>query len=271
MRDEIMEDTRPNKWLGSGWKMNRTLGEAQAYAESLRTFVEHVDPLVHLFIVPPFTALSSVCRILSGTQVQVGAQNMHWADRGAFTGEISPLMIRDCGAQIVELGHSERREYFAETDYSVNKKVLAALQHGLHPLICVGETAVEKEFDVAETFVRRQVKIALHAVPLDSIPSVMIAYEPVWAIGEAGSPAEPDYANHIHGIIRDTIALTYGPQISRTIRILYGGSVNFGNAESFIQQPEVDGLFIGRAAWEVDSLIELIRLVEQISRSACSI
>jgi len=256
-----MQNTSGNKWLGSGWKMHRTLSEAQAYAESLRTFVEREHPSVHLFVVPPFTALSSVCRILSGTQVQVGGQNMHWADHGAFTGEISPLMIRDCGAQIVELGHSERREYFAETDYSVNKKVLAALQHGLHPLICVGETAVEKEFDVAETSVQRQVKIALHAVPLDSIRSVMIAYEPVWAIGEAGSPAEPDYANHIHGIIRDTIALTYGPQISREIRIMYGGSVNLGNAERFIRQSEVDGLFVGRAAWEVDSFIELIKLI----------
>jgi triosephosphate isomerase len=264
-----MQDTRPNKWLGSGWKMHRTLGEAQAYAESLRTFVEHEHPSVHLFVVPPFTALSSVCRILSGTQVQVGAQNMHWADRGAFTGEISPLMIRDCGAQIVELGHSERREYFAETDYSVNKKVLATLKYGLHPLICVGETRVEKEFDVAEPSVQRQVKIALHGVPLHSIRSVMIAYEPVWAIGERGSPAEPDYANHIHGIIRNTIALTYGPQISRTIRIVYGGSVNVGNAGSFIQQPEVDGLFVGRAAWEVDSFIELIKLIQQTSRSAC--
>ena len=159
-------------------------------------------------------------------------------------------------------------QYFAETDYSVNKKVLAALQHDLRPLICVGETAVEKEFDVAETSIQRQVKIALHAVPLDSVHSVMIAYEPVWAIGEAGSPAEPDYASHIHGIIRDGIAVTYGPQISRKIRILYGGSVNLGNAKAFIQQPEVDGLFVGRAAWEVDSFIELIKLIQQTSTSA---
>jgi len=186
-----MQNTSGNKWLGSGWKMHRTLSEAQAYAESLRTFVEREHPSVHLFVVPPFTALSSVCRILSGTQVQVGGQNMHWADHGAFTGEISPLMIRDCGAQIVELGHSERREYFAETDYSVNKKVLAALQHGLHPLICVGETAVEKEFDVAETSVQRQVKIALHAVPLDSSRSVMIATSPCGRSARQGAPQNP--------------------------------------------------------------------------------
>lgn len=260
-----MQDSRSNKWLGSGWKMHRTLGEAQAYAESLRRFVEHEHPSVHLFVVPPFTALSIVCRILSGTQVQVGAQNMHWADGGAFTGEISPLMIRDCGAEIVELGHSERREYFAETDYSVNKKVLAAFRHGLRPLICVGETLAEKEFDVAEPSVQRQVKIALHGVPPDRVPSVMIAYEPVWAIGDTGSPAEPGYANHIHGIIRNTIAESYCAQTSRTISILYGGSVNFGNAESFIQQPEVDGLFVGRTSWEVDSFIELIELIQQSS------
>jgi triosephosphate isomerase len=190
---------------------------------------------------------------------------MHWADGGAFTGEISPLMISDCGAQLVEPGHSERREYFAETDYSVNKKVLAAFRHGLRPLICVGETLAEKEFDVAEPSVQRQVKIALHGVPPDRVPSVMIAYEPVRAIGDTGSSAEPGYANHIHGIIRDAIAVTYGPQISRKIRILYGGSVNFGNAESFIQQPEVDGLFLGRASWEVDSFTELIKLIQQSS------
>lgn len=250
-------------WIGTGWKMNKTLAEAEAYAVALRKFMENRRTDLNIFIVPPFTALKRVCDVLKGAPVTVGAQNMHWEERGAATGEISPIMIKDCGATLVELGHSERRAQFGETDFTVNMKVLSALKHGLRPLVCIGETAIEKDFDVAKEYVLRQVKIALRDVPKNRIGEVLLAYEPVWAIGESGTPAEPGYANFIQGKIREVVAESYGDQVARDFSVLYGGSVNIENAASFVKQPEVDGLFIGRAAWEADSFCKLIQAAEK--------
>jgi len=247
-------------WIGTGWKMNKTLGEAEVYARKLKEFWAAGNPRTEVFIVPPFTVLGRVCDILQGSAIKVGAQNMHWEGKGAFTGEISPVMVKDCGAHLVELGHSERRAYFGETDFTVNKKVLAALSHGLRPLVCVGETAIEKEFGVARDFVVRQVKVALRGVPATRIGEVILAYEPVWAIGESGTPAEPDYANEIQGQIRAGVVELYGKENAAQVPVLYGGSVNRENAVSLVKQSEVDGLFIGRAAWNADSFIELIRV-----------
>ncbi|MGD0626130.1 MAG: triose-phosphate isomerase [Thermodesulfobacteriota bacterium] len=250
-------------WIGTNWKMNKTFDESETYARSLRKYLEIHSPDLHVFIIPPYTVLHEVCDLLKGTPVRVGAQNMHWEPKGAFTGEISAPMIKDCGAQLIELGHSERREQFGETDFTVNKKVLSALQHGLQPLVCVGETAVEKEFGVTQEYVSRQVKIALQHVLPQQMEKVLIAYEPVWAIGEKGIAADSDYANAVQSTIRNVVVELFGNAIGKRLPILYGGSVNIENAPHFVQKPDIDGLFIGRAAWDVDSFIQIIEVIQK--------
>lgn len=242
-------------WVGTSWKMNKTLAEAGAFANALRQSTLPGDPRLQSFVIPPFTALATVCRELEGQPVLVGAQNMHWADAGAFTGEVSPVMVRDCGVELVELGHSERREHFNETDAAVNRKVKAALAHGLRPLVCVGETAEEKRLGVAEETLVRQVKIAFHDVPQEDLGRVLIAYEPVWAIGEQGSPASPEYARRIHRRLGQ--ALPPAPD-GEPVPVLYGGSVNEDNCAAFAALPEVAGLFIGRSAWDVRGYLRIV-------------
>lgn len=249
-------------WLGSGWKMNKTLTEAHLFAKSLKDYISGKELDLNLFVVPPFTALHTVYEVLSDTPVKIGAQNMYWEDSGSFTGEISPVMIKESGATIVELGHSERRILFGETDEQVNQKVLSAIRHGLQPLICLGETKSEKESNLAEKTVVRQISLALKNVPANAIPSIMIAYEPVWSIGNNGTAASPEYANKIHSLIRASIGRLYNVAMAENIPILYGGSVNLQNAVSYIEQPGIDGLFIGRASWEVSSFIQILKAVE---------
>ncbi|MFG6178107.1 triose-phosphate isomerase [Halomonas sp. THAF12] len=241
-------------WVGTSWKMNKTLGEAADYCAALQDADVLRDPRLQGFVIPPFTALSKVCQALAETPVMVGAQTMHWADDGAYTGEISPLMVRDCGADIVELGHSERREYFNETNSAINRKVRAALAHGLRPLICVGETAEEKAQGVAADTVIRQCRIALSDVPAEALDRVLIAYEPVWAIGEHGTPAAAEDAGWMHRRIREALPTT--PQ-GATLPVLYGGSVNPGNCAELAALPEVAGLFIGRSAWQPEGLCDI--------------
>jgi len=241
-------------WVGTSWKMNKTIAEAERYTRDLLGALDGRDARTTIFVIPPFTALAAVCRIAAGSRLKIGAQNMHWEDAGAYTGEISPLMIRDCGAQLVELGHFERRTYFAETDITVNRKVLAALAHGLQPLVCIGETEQERDLGVAADVLTRQVTVALAGVDRERIPEVLVAYEPGWAIGAAGTEADPDYVAEMHALIGRVVTRTHGlpPQV------LYGGSVNPRNAAGFAGRPEIAGLFVGRAAWEVDSFVEVI-------------
>lgn len=250
-------------WIGTGWKMNHLLKEAELYSVHLNKFVVEEKPESTIFLVPPFTALSIVARELQGSNVKIGAQNMHWEEKGAFTGEISPLMIKDCGATLVEIGHSERRAFFGETDKTVNAKVLSALRNGLQPLICVGETAEERDNGVAHNTLERQVKIALHGAPQGQANQIIFAYEPVWAIGHGGITAEPEYANQAIHFIRVAVSSVLGSDLANEIPILYGGSVNLENATAMFLKPQIDGLFIGRSAWEVGSFIELISLVEK--------
>ncbi len=171
-------------------------------------------------------------------------------------------MIKDCGATFVELGHSERRTYFGETDAYINEKVLLSLRHGLRPLICIGDTGEEKKLDVSREALAYQTKIALHGVDPESIDQVLFAYEPVWAIGEKGIPADPDYASSIHTWIRQQIAEMYGPELANKVPILYGGSVNLQNTVSFVGENDIDGLFIGRAAWNSQSIIQILDMVQ---------
>jgi L-erythrulose 1-phosphate isomerase len=243
-------------WIGTSWKMNKTLGEARVFAEGLKADDANAEPRIQRFVIPPFTAVREVATMLADTSVKVGAQNMHWADSGAWTGEISAPMLRDCEAQIVELGHSERREFFGETDETVGLKVAAALRHGLVPLICIGETARQKEEGRAEPVLAAQVEGALRYVGESGKKlDLLFAYEPVWAIGDKGVPASSDYADHQQKLIRARAEALLG----RSVPCLYGGSVNPGNCVELIQCPNIDGLFIGRSAWDVQGYIGILK------------
>ncbi|QND44850.1 triose-phosphate isomerase (plasmid) [Rhizobium lusitanum] len=245
----------PRYWIGTSWKMNKTLAESRSFAEALRDADTLRDPAIQRFIIPPFTAVREVKAILSETSVKVGAQNMHWADQGAWTGEISPPMLRDCNLDIVELGHSERREHFGETNETVGLKTEAAVRHGLIPLICIGETLSDRESGRATEILGEQVAGALSKLSgSQKQAQILLAYEPVWAIGENGIPAEPSYADARQAEIIAVAESILG----RRIPCLYGGSVNPDNCEELISCPHIDGLFIGRSAWNVEGYLDIL-------------
>lgn len=244
-------------WVGTSFKMNKTLAEALAFASRLAEADRDSDPLIQRFVIPAFTAVREVKRALSGTSVKVGAQNMHWEDAGAWTGEVSAPMLKDCELDLVELGHSERREHFGETDETVGFKVAAAVRHGLTPLICIGETLHQRQSGLADAVLRKQVEAALAPVADMADAQVLLAYEPVWAIGVNGIPATADYASERHGKIADVAMRVLGRQVP----VLYGGSVNPQNCEELIAQAHIDGLFIGRSAWSVDGYLDILRRV----------
>lgn len=243
-------------WVGTSWKMNKTLAEALQFANALAVFVPDFDQAIQPFVIPPFTAVRGVKAALAMTRVKVGAQNMHWADAGAWTGEVSPLMLKDCGLDLIELGHSERREHFGETNATVGLKTAAAVRHGFVPLICVGETLTEREDGRAEAVLTAQVLGALQGLKGDELAAeILFAYEPVWAIGEKGIPASADYADRQQALIKQVA----GSRLPDTPPVLYGGSVNPGNAAELISQPHVDGLFIGRSAWQAEGYIDILK------------
>ena len=243
----------PRAWIGTSWKMNKTLAEARAFAEGLQK--ADADPRIQRFVIPPFTAVREVKAMLADTTVKVGAQNMHWADEGAWTGEVSPVMLTDCKLDIVELGHSERRAHFGETDETVGLKTEAAIRHGLIPLICIGETLAEREAGRAGQVLEAQVRGALGRLSgSQKAAPILLAYEPVWAIGAGGIPATSDYADARQ---KDIIA-TANDVLGRRIPCLYGGSVNPGNCEDLISCPHIDGLFIGRSAWNVGGYLDIL-------------
>ncbi|MCV9967092.1 triose-phosphate isomerase [Pararhizobium sp. BT-229] len=250
--------TKTAAWVGTSWKMNKTLAEAMAFADALAEADATRDGRVQRFVIPPFTAMRQVKERLATTSVKVGAQNMHWDDGGAWTGEVSPVMLNDCNLDIVELGHSERREHFGETDRTVGLKTAAAVKHGLIPLICIGETLAEREAGQADDVLRRQVNGALSLLESDdSAKPVLLAYEPVWAIGVNGIPASADYADDRHALIAEWAKACLGVSVP----VLYGGSVNPGNCEELIAKPHIDGLFIGRSAWDVAGYLDILKRV----------
>lgn len=247
-----MSDTDPF-WIGTSWKMNKTLAEARAFADGLLSAKR--NPRIQRFVIPPFTAVREVKARLADSDVKVGAQNMHWADAGAWTGEVSAPMLVDCGLDMVELGHSERRAHFGETDETVGLKTEAALRHGLVPLICVGETAEDKQAGRADAVLARQVRAALGRCDAAALARpILLAYEPVWAIGEHGTPAAPDYADARHARIAEVARGIAG----RRVPCLYGGSVGPGNCVDLFTRPHVDGLFVGRAAWSVEGYLDIV-------------
>lgn len=240
--------------------MNKTAAEAEEYLLHLKSVLP-AEPHCQVFVAAPFTTLWKAVEAVKGSPILVGAQNMHWADEGPYTGEVSPKMLVETGIHLVELAHSERRAYYNETDLDVNKKVKAALAHGLIPLVCVGERQSDKNFGVSADYLAIQVRMALHGLTLPQAERVWIAYEPVWAIGVGGTPAEPSYADHMQAQMRMVLVDMFGSETGVRIPILYGGSVSIENAAELARQPNIDGLFIGRAGWTVESFLEIIRAV----------
>jgi triosephosphate isomerase len=235
--------------------MNKTIAEARAYVDELSSVPE--PPGVQPFLLPAHTALPAVrdCRP-PGSRLLLGAQNAHWAPEGAVTGEVSMRMVADAGAQLVEMGHSERRAQFGETDHSVSLKARAALDHHLTPLVCVGEPLSARRVGEAEAFVVAQVRRALSDVRPEEIGAVLVAYEPVWAIGAGGRPAELPEVAPVMAAIAETVAQLSAGGGCRAL--LYGGGVDLDNASALLADPATDGLFVGRAAWTAGGLLQLI-------------
>lgn len=243
--------------VAGNWKMNKGLYETRDLIRDLFPVLHDVED-VEVVICPPFVGLGVARRELEDSTIKLGAQNMHWSNSGAFTGEISPLMLREL-CEYVILGHSERRAMFGETDETVNKKVLAALANGLKPIVCVGETLDENQSGITAEVVGRQVRADLQGLTQEQAEQVVIAYEPVWAIG-TGLAATPEGANAVHkDVIRPILREMFGEEIGDGMRILYGGSVNPANAEELFGQSDIDGGLIGGASLKAESFIALVK------------
>lgn len=240
--------------IAGNWKMNTTLPEAVALVEAMRARLEQIHE-VEVVVCPPFVSLAAVSGHLHGSRVLVGAQNVHFADKGAFTGEVSPLMLRDLATYVIA-GHSERRQYFGETDELVARKVKAVMEKGMKPIMCVGETLDEHERGQTEAVVTRQVRAGLAG--LEDLRGLVIAYEPIWAIG-TGKPATGTGANETISIIRRTVGTLFGAQASDALRIQYGGSVTPDNIREFMEQPEIDGALVGGASLKAEAFVEIVR------------
>lgn len=238
------------KLAAGNWKMNKTPGEAVEFINELKEKVAGAKNEV--LVCPPEICLDAVVKAAKGTNIGVGAQNMHFEDSGAFTGELSPLMLCDLGIKYVIIGHSERRQYFAETDDIVNKKVLAAFRHGLIPILCVGESLSQREDGVTNELLRLQVKIALRGVPKEDARKIVIAYEPIWAIG-TGRNATTEQANDACFEIRKCLMDIYDEETANSVRILYGGSVNAQNSADLFACKDIDGCLVGGASLKADS------------------
>lgn len=241
--------------------MNKTIRESLQYTRELLELVDRIPDAgrVQLFVIPPYTAVGAV-KEAAGERLWVGAQNMHWAAEGAYTGEISAPMLKELGVDLVELGHSERRQYFNETDSHVNRKVITALEFGIRPLVCVGENSEERDAGVGPEAVIRQAGIALHGVSAGDASQLIIAYEPYWSIGTAGVPASADYVRSVCSRLREALSRFFGPEAAARIPLLYGGSVRLENAPELLDHGGVDGLFVGRTAWKPAGLAALIRM-----------
>ena len=242
--------------VAANWKMNKSIGDAIDAAAEIERSTADIDG-VEIVICPPFTALESVAKQLRAGRLKLGAQNMHWEQKGAYTGEISAAMLSDLGCDFAILGHSERRGYCAETDEEVNRKAHAALRAGLRPIVCIGETLEQRDANRTEAVLRAQVEGSLRDLG-DDLSRVVVAYEPVWAIG-TGRTATPDQAQASQAFVRGIIDEVAGATIAGGIRIQYGGSVKPGNAAELFGQPDVDGGLIGGASLDVDSFVQIVR------------
>lgn len=241
--------------IAGNWKMFKTVSEAVTFADEVKGKAELAG--VESVICAPFTNLPSLVQALKDTTIQVGAQNLHYEDNGAYTGEISGIMLKDLGVQYVIIGHSERRAYFAETDEVVNKKVLAAFKHGLVPIVCVGEKLEEREADQTKEVCKVQTAAALQGLTAEQVAETVIAYEPIWAIG-TGKSSTADDANEVISYIRSVVAEQFNTEAAAAIRIQYGGSVKPGNISEYMAKSDIDGALVGGASLEPASYIALV-------------
>ena len=245
--------------VAGNWKMNKTIAETTALINALRPALDEIQGATSV-VCPPFSSLPAAAQLLQGSRVGLGAQNMHWEEKGAFTGEVAPNMVAEL-CQYVILGHSERRQFFGETDASVNRKVKVALAHGLIPIICVGENLEQYEAGATDSVVRGQVNGALAGLTGEQVAALVIAYEPIWAIG-TGKTATTEQAQEMHAAIRVLLAKKYGKAAADDTSILYGGSCNAQNAPELFRQPDVDGGLIGGASLKADDFVAIINAMQ---------
>jgi len=245
------------KIVAGNWKMNMTTADAASLVTALKADLANFRE-AEVVVCPPFTALATVSELVQGTHLDLGAQNMHWEKGGAYTGEISAGMLRELYCHYVILGHSERRQYFGETDEIVNRKAKAALASSLHPIVCVGETLEQREAGQVESVITTQVQGSLAGLSAKELLDSVIAYEPVWAIG-TGKTASSEQAQEVHALIRKVMAGMHDETVAQSVRIQYGGSVKPGNARELFGMPDIDGGLIGGAALDAKSFIDIVR------------
>jgi triosephosphate isomerase (TIM) len=242
--------------LAGNWKLHLSIAEATALAAQLRAGCGELAGR-EVIVAPVFTALAPVAAALAGSPIRVAAQDSYWEEKGAYTGEVSGSLLRDAGCSAVIIGHSERRQLFAETDDQVNRKTAAALRNGLLPIVCVGETLAEREAGAVDQVIGRQVTGALAGIPVGQVAALAVAYEPVWAIG-TGRTATPAQANEVHRHIRGLLSRLAGDTVAGRVRILYGGSVKPDNVDELMREPEIDGVLVGGAALEAASFLRIV-------------
>ncbi len=249
--------TNATPFIAGNWKMYKTVAEAdELVAKLMAASADMME--AEVVVVPPFTALSKINKTLGESPIQLGAQNMYWEDQGAYTGEISPPMLVEAGCQYVVIGHSERRQYFGETNETVNRKIKAALGHGLLPIMCLGESLDERENSLTMDKVERQLNEGLEGLTPEQFNRVIIAYEPIWAIG-TGLTATPEQAQEVHAFIREKLSENYGNAACSCAIILYGGSVKPANTFSLLKKEDINGALVGGAALEPGSFIEIVK------------
>ncbi|MFQ5455042.1 MAG: triose-phosphate isomerase [Nitrospirota bacterium] len=251
--------------LIANWKMNKTITEGRSFVDEINCLIKDIrkgdfSNRLEVIIAPSFTALSSLAYIIDEIEIGLAAQNMHWEDKGAYTGEISPQFLEEIGCGHVIIGHSERRHIFKENSDIINKKIIAALRHKISPVFCVGERLEERESGKTFKVIEKELTEGLKGISKEDINNIMIAYEPVWAIG-TGKNATPRQANEVHLFIRKKIGSDFGTNVASSIRILYGGSVTPDNIEELIAEDEIDGALIGGASLKAESFAEIIRCV----------
>ena len=247
--------------IAGNWKMNMTASDTKKFADDIKAIMPRAK-WCDVVVCVPFVNIPAALKAFKDLRISVGAQNMFYEKSGAYTGEVSADMLKDLGVKYVIIGHSERRQYFGETDFTVNKKVLAALEAGLHPIICVGESLEQRELGITMELIALQVKSALAGVPAEKMRHVVIAYEPLWAIG-TGKTATAEQANEVNEEIRTVIRKLYGARVARSVTILYGGSMNAKNAAELLAQPDVDGGLIGGASLKPEDFNIIINAANQ--------
>ena len=243
--------------IAGNWKLNTTISEAVELTSELKDLVEESTD-IEIVVAPPFTALDAVGKVIKDSNIALAAQDVYWEDSGAWTGEVSVPMLKDVGCKYVIVGHSERRQFFNETDDSVNQKVKAVLSHGIHPILCVGEQLEDREAGRTEAVIKEHVTGGVANLSGDELLSCVIAYEPVWAIG-TGKTATPEQAQEVHNYIRNLLKEIYSNEIASQVRIQYGGSVKPENAAELMAQPDVDGALVGGASLQAESFAQIVK------------